>query len=190
MSTFHLEPGLKEILQLLQKHPDIRQRIPAPPGKTVVYSGAMHPDDVTKAWRLLAQAHAMDPAKFDYVTLEDRLQQIYVSALRVTLYEHANSVARELRRKGRLDEGMILWRALSGIYVQGARGRVRLLVLPQDKSKVTPKEWIENSVFNLVEVNLLLSPSVLHHIQVNPELLRQFKTEVRLGMQPARIVVM
>ncbi len=133
-STFHLDPRLKEILQLLHKHPDIRLRIPAPPGKTVVYSGGMqHPADVAKAWRLLAQARAKDPARFDYVTLEDRLRQIHVIALGETLHEHAIRVASELSRDGLLDEKMILWRALSGIYVQGARGRVRLLVLPQER---------------------------------------------------------
>lgn len=178
-----LAPDLLTMLTFLRTHPAVRTRIPAPPDKTVVYSGSMAgPDGVHAAWKLLARAKQQDPSRFDYVTLEERLRQFHVVSFGESLFDHANRLSDSLKRQGLPDQALILWRALSGVYVQGARGKVRALVLPGPN--------IGQSVFSLTEVSVLLRPDVLQQIALNPELLRDFRTTVRVGLQPAPLVVM
>jgi hypothetical protein len=183
MTTTRLDSDLTAVLGFLRSHPAVRQRLAAPPDKTVVYSGGMPgTDGVQAAWRLLAHAKQQDPRRFDYVTLEERLRQFHVVEFGETLFDHANRTAGVLKRHGHDDQAMILWRALSGIYVQGAVGRVRALILPGPA--------ISGSVFNLTEVSVLLRPDVLQQIQIDPERLREFRIVVKAGMMPAPIVVM
>jgi hypothetical protein len=178
-----LDPELLAVLSFLRKHPGVRQRIPAPRDKTVVYSGAINNSDgVHAAWRMLAQAKAEDPKRFDYVTVEERLRQFHAVEFGETLLEHANRVAHSLKRRNLDDQALILWRALSGIYVQGAQGKVRALIMPGAN--------IGKSVFSLTEVSVLLRPDVLRQIEMDPELLRGFRTTVKAGLHPAPIVVM
>jgi hypothetical protein len=178
-----LDPELLDVLSFLRKHPAVRQRIPAPPDKTVVYSGEQTGSDgVHAAWRLLAQAKTQDPRRFDYVTVEERLRQFHVVQFGESIFDHAIRVSASLKRRNLDDQALILWRALSGIYVQGAQGRVRMLIMPGSA--------IGRSVFGLTEVQVLLRPDVLKQIQVDPELLRGFRAAVRAGLQPAPIVVM
>ena len=183
MTAPKLDPQLLAVLSFLRRHPAVRQRIPAAVDKTVVYSGGMAGSDgIHAAWRLLAQAKAQDPKRFDYVTLEERLRQFHVVEFGESLFDHANRVAAALKLRGLDDQAMILWRALSGIYVQGARGKVRALVLPGTN--------IARSIFNLTEVSVLLRPDVLRQIEIDPTLLRDFRLMVKVGNQPAPIVVM
>ena len=178
-----LDPELLAVLSFLGKNPWVRQRIPAPPDKTVVYSGSITSSNgVHAAWRLLAQEKARDPRSFDYVTVEERLRQFHVVAFGESLFDHANRVSASLKSRSLDEQALILWRALSGIYVQGARGRVRALVMPGSA--------IGKSVFSLTEVHVLLRPDVIQQIDLDPELLRTFRTTVRAGGQPAPIVVM
>jgi hypothetical protein len=161
------------------------RRIGAPRDKTVVYSGAVESvNGVFAAWRQLAQAKAQDPKKFDYVTLEERLRQFHVAQFGETLYEHALRVSAELEKKELKKQAMVVWRALSGIYVQGAIGRVRALVLPANNM-----EKITRSVFALTEVHVLLRPQVLAKIDLDAAALRDFRATVRGGNTPAPIVV-
>jgi hypothetical protein len=177
-----LDPELLKILNFLGSRPDVRRRLPAEAGKTVVYSGGIQRgDDVYPAWKMLEQAKKQDPLRFDYVTLEERLRQFHIVQFGETLYEHANRVATNLKQKGLDDQALVLWRTLSGVYIQGAKGIVRALILPNERTA--------RSVFSLTEVNVLLKPDVLNQIQVNPELLRNFKMEVNAGFQPTPIVV-
>lgn len=177
-----LDPELRSVLEFLASRPDVRQKIPAAMNKTVVYSGGIRRgDDVYPAWRMLEQAKAQDPLRFDYITLEERLRQFHVVQFGETLYEHANRVASNLKLRGLDDQALILWRTLSGIYVQGASGKVRALILPNERTA--------RSVFSLTEVNVMLKPDVLRQIQINPELLRDFRVEVKAGFQPTPIVV-
>jgi hypothetical protein len=178
-----LDPALTDVLQFLNRNPQVRQRIPAPPDKTVVYSGGFDGlQPRLEAWRAIDQARKREPQRFDVVTLEERLGEIHVPAFGATLYDHALKVSRDLGARGKAGEATILWRALSGIYVQGARGRVRALVLPGPV--------IAGSVFNLTEVHVLLRPDVLQQIQIDAERLREFRIMVRAGLTPAPIVVM
>lgn len=178
-----LAPELTAVLSFLRQHPAVRQRLAAPRDKTVVYSGGMSGSaGPHAAWRLLQQAKLQDPMRFDYVTLEERLRQFHVVAFGESLFDHANRVAALLTHQGLPDQAMILWRALSGIYVQGATGRVRALILPGPA--------IASSVFNLTEVRVLLRPDVLRQIEIDPERLREFRLVVQAGNTPAPIVVM
>ena len=177
-----LDPELVTALQFLRTHPHVRKRIPAPLDKTVVYSGGIERgQDAFRAWKQLAEAKAQDPKKFDYVTLEQRLRTLHVVEFGETLFEHANRISSHLDARGLQDQSAILWRALSGIYVQGASGKVRALILPDSK--------IGQSVFNLTEVNVLLRDDVLKNINIDAGLLRDFRTMVRVGSVPAPIVV-
>jgi hypothetical protein len=185
MGSTKLDPELLGVLSFLQKHRSVRQRIAAPVNKTVVYSGGLpvsNGDDLHAAWKLLEQAKAKDPSRFDYVTLEERLRQFHAVEWGETLFDHANRVAKSLKDRKLDSQAVILWRALSGIYVQGARGRVRALVVPGPA--------IAGSVFSLTEVSVLLRPDVLRQIEIDPTALRDFRTTVRVGNRPAPIVVM
>lgn len=191
-----LDPALTRFLSFLRQHPEVRRRLPAPPDKTVVYSGSLlkleastaegTPQGEEKqrlsAWECLAIARRQDPVRFDYVTLEDRLRQFHVAEFGESLFDHALRVAKHLNLMSRYAEATILWRALSGIYVQGAKGRVRALVLPGPE--------IAKSVFSLTEVQVLSRPDVLSQIDVNPDLLRDFRLQVRTGLSPTPLVIM
>lgn len=178
----NIDPDLRKVLVFLNKHPRVRSALPAPRDRTVVYSGDIqNVRGVFAAWRLLAQAKQQDPVRFDYVTLEERLRTLHVVEFGETLFEHANRVSDLLKRKGLEGQALILWRALSGIYVRGASGRVRALVLPNDR--------IGGSVFSLTEVHVLLKPDVLANIEMNPHVLEQFRTTVRSGLTPSPLVV-
>jgi hypothetical protein len=178
-----LDPELLAVFGFLRTHPEVRTRLVAPPDKTVVYSGGVEtPDGLHAGWRLLAQAKAKEPKRFDYVTVEERLRQFHAVELGESLFEHANRVSDSLKRRGLEDQAMSLWRAFSGIYVQGARGKVRALILPGAA--------IASSVFALTEVTLLLRSDVMQQIQIDPSMLREFRVSVRAGNRPAPIVVM
>jgi hypothetical protein len=177
-----LDAELMSVLQFLRKYPNVRSRLCAPPDKTVVYSGGIErAGEVFRAWEMLAKAKLQDPRRFDYMTLEERLRQFHVVQFGETLFEYATRTAASLQRRGLPDQAAILWRALSGIYIQGAVGRVRALILPDMKTS--------KSVFGLTEVNVLLRQDVLQSIRLDPELLRQFKVQVRSGAAPTPIVV-
>ena len=177
-----IDPELRRVMVFLNKHPRVRTSIPAPRDKTVVYSGNVDSvQGVFAAWKLLAQAKSQDPRQFDYVTLEERLRMFHVTEFGETLFEHANRVSSSLQRKRLEDQALILWRALSGIYVRGATGRVRALVLPGNK--------VARSVFALTEVQVLLKPDVLANIDIDANLLRDFRTTVKAGLNPSPIVV-
>jgi hypothetical protein len=180
-----LDPAVRNVLQFLRARPLVRARLCAPRDKTVVYSGGVDSvSGVFQAWRLLAQAKTQDPRRFDYITLEERLRDFHVVEWGETLFEHANRVSDLLKSKGQERQALILWRALSGLYVQGAKGRVRALILPG-----TDPTRIQRSVFNLTEVQVLLRPNVLDNIDIDPGLLREFRTVVRAGNTPAPIVI-
>ena len=177
-----IAPELQSFLRFLRENPHVRSRIPAPRNKTVVYCGEMlNAGQVHAAWRLLKQAKAQDPVRFDYVTVEERLQSLFVVEFGRTLYEEAGQLSDALNAKGLADQSMILWRALSGIYVQGAHGRVRALILPGAN--------IAKKVFSVTEVKVLLRPDVLANIDLDAELLRAFRLYVQGGLTPAPIVV-
>jgi len=180
-----LDPDLRAILKFLQKNPAVRARLCAPRNKTVVYSGRIETvEGVFAAWRLLAQAKAQDPLQYDYVTLEERLRQFHVAEFGETIFEHANRISEALKSKNLREQALILWRAFSGIYVQGSTGKVRALILPG-----TDPTAIRGSVFALTEVNVLLRADVLANIDIDAQTLRDFRATVRTGNTPAPIVV-
>lgn len=177
-----LDAELLSVLQFLRQHPNVRCGLCAPPHKTVVYSGGIERGaDVFGAWEMLAKAKLQDPRRFDYVTLGERLRQFHVVQFGESLFEHVSRIAASLEGRGLADQAAIMWRALSGVYVQGAIGRVRALVLPGKK--------IGTSVFALTEVKVLLRQNVLQSISIDPELLRHFKVQVRSGAAPTPLVV-
>ncbi len=180
--TSRIDPELRRVMGFLNRNPGVRARIPAPKDKTVVYSGGVESvKDVFHAYRQLAHAKALDPQRFDYVTLEERLRSLHVPEFGESLFEHANRVSDGLIQLRLDDQALILWRALSGLYVRGAVGRVRALVLPG--------KHVARSVFALTEVNVLLRPDVLARIDIDPAMLREFRATVRAGNNPAPIVV-
>ena len=187
--SMKLDSEILRVFSFLKSHPQVRQKLCAPPDKTVVYSGGTHrpnannPEltDYFAAWEQLAKAKKQDPHRFDYVTVEERLRQFHVVEFGETLYEHANRVTDSLKHRGLGKQAVYLWRALSGIYIQGARGRVRALVLPGEN--------ISQSVFSLTEVKVLLRPDVLQNIKLDPNLIREFQLMVKSGLTPRPIVV-
>ena len=179
-----LKSELKALIYFLRDYPDVRHRIPAPCDRTLVSSGAIHREqDIFKAWWMLAQEKARDPRRFDYVTLEERLKSLFVVQWGQTLYERAQEIAAILNEAGHYDQVLLLWRLLSGLYVQGAKGKVRALILP------TVNADMSQTVFNLTEVSVLLRPDVLANIDLDPQQLRDFKTYVQKGFTPVPIVV-
>jgi len=93
-----LDPELLAVLGFLRRHPEVRGRLAAPPDKTVVYSGGVHaPDGIHAGWRLLAQAKAKEPRRFDDVTLEERLRRFHCGG-------HVGSIAERSHPVRPIDE--------------------------------------------------------------------------------------
>lgn len=183
-SVERLDKRLHDLLSLLNKSPAMRARIAAPRDKTIVYSGGVSTlNGLTRAWQLLTRLKSENPAKYDYVTVEERLRTINVTSFGGTLYDFASNVAQSLQKDGVSDrQQLIVWRALSGIYVQGAIGRVRAFVAPEDRTA--------KSVFALTEVHVLLRPGVMANIDINRDMLIDFRANVRAGESPTPIIVL
>jgi len=176
MAATKMDPALHRFLVFLNRHPEVRHKLAAPKDKTIVYCGnEVGPDGESIAvWQHLDLLKRQDPQKHDYVTVTDRLRNFHVTAFGESLWDHANWVSKDIECAKPGDEGkreaVVIWRAPSGIDVQGARGRVR--------TYVKPDESIKEKVLALVEVKLLTRPDVLEQIETDAQALHNFRIEV------------
>ncbi len=145
-----LKDPTRHFLNYLQKHPDLRARIRAPMGQTVAYAGTVATEPV---WQRLLRMQISAPGPNDFCMLPDILKRIMVpndmfaavgliTAPSVrTMLDFVNFLTGEggLPKQVPWDpDGFIIWRALSGIFMSNAAGRVRLLVadVPNRDGKV------------------------------------------------------
>lgn len=147
-----LDPRTRAFLGYLQKNPTLRNRIRAAPDCSVAYAGSF-PDGA--AWERLLRRQLSDPGTNDFQMLPDVLRLIpcpadLYTAVGVvtppqvrTLLDYVNFLTGERPNPPYEgvpwnDDGFIIWRALSGIFMSNAIGRVRLMIgdAPNPGSKV------------------------------------------------------
>jgi hypothetical protein len=154
-----LQEPTKKFLSYLQKHPELRARIKAPFGQTVAYAGAF-PDGAS--WERLLRRQLSDPRSNDFLMLPDVLRAIpcppdlYKHVGLVTppsvrsFLDYVNFLTGESGNKAQVPwnpDGFIIWRALSGILISQAQGRVRLMI--GDTPKPEGKVFFKTEIFVL-----------------------------------------
>ncbi len=117
-----LQQPVKEFLRFLQQNPDLRMRIAAPPGCTLLYAGEFF----RPVWQELAQLRALHPELAAKRLLPDVLAQI------ATPGQAAPNLLAWAKSLDHLapwsENGFVAWRALSGIYASNAVGAVSFYV--------------------------------------------------------------
>ncbi len=130
----------KRFLKYLRKHPDLRSRIRAPVGESVAYVGSF---DSEPAFLRLLRLQLTDSKTNNFFMLPDVLRRIPAPAdlfaavglvapppIR-TFLDYVNFLTGEggwAKQVPWSPDGFTIWRALSGIFVSNASGRLRLLV--------------------------------------------------------------
>lgn len=140
-------PQTKELLNYLQKNPAIRARIAAPPSKTLLYAGNFF----KPIWQELDQLKRSNSQIASKVLLPDVLATIQTPGqAHPTLLVWAKALDALTPWK---ENGFIVWRALSGIFVSNAIGTVSFYI----GSNVSKNE----KVFAATEINVLIrNPNV------------------------------
>lgn len=149
----------KAFLNYLQKHPELRQRIRALPNRSVAYAGNF-PDGA--AWIRLLRMQLSDPRANDFQMLPDVLRLIpcppdlYKTIGLVTppgvrtLLDYVQFLTGDGPYPAQVpwnDDGFIAWRALSGIFMSNATGRLRLMV--GETSAPQTKVFFKTEIFVL-----------------------------------------
>lgn len=113
----------KDFLAFLRANPALRLQIAAPPDKTLIYAGSFF----KPMWQELAQLRLKIPSQ-EFEILPDALDRLppppgATGTLKtyVDLITHASRMPWD-------DNAFIIWRALSGIYVSNAKGKVWVYV--------------------------------------------------------------
>ena len=142
-----LLPQTKELLTFLQKNPDIRARIAAPPNKTLLYAGNF----IRPVWQELEQLTRTNSTVAMKHMLPNVLAKIHLPGqMHTTLLAWVKALDTLVPWK---ENGFIAWRALSGIFAANALGTVSFCV----GSKITKGE----KVFAATELPVLLrNPNV------------------------------
>jgi hypothetical protein len=135
-------PQTKELLNFLQKNPAIRAQIAAPPNQTLLYAGEFF----KPIWQELEQLKRSNGQIASKVLLPDVLAEIKTPGQAYpTLLAWAKALDALMPWK---ENGFIVWRALSGIFVANAHGTVSFYI----GSKVTKNE----KVFAATEIHVLM----------------------------------
>jgi hypothetical protein len=149
----------KAFLAFLQKHPELRDRIRAMANCTVAYAGSFTDG---AAWERLLRRQLSNPHANDFQMLPDVLKAIpcphdlYAAVGLITPPQVRNMLdyLQFLTGDGPYpkqvpwdDDGFILWRAMSGIFMSNAVGRVRLMV--GDAAAPQKKVFFKTEVFVL-----------------------------------------
>jgi hypothetical protein len=115
-------PNTRELLIVLKTNPDIRAKIRANPGQTLLYAGEFF----KPMWKEIADLKRSDPQMSTKETLPDVLSRVIVSGRPVgNLLDWAKKIDDEVPWK---ENGFIAWRALSGIFASNAVGSVSFYV--------------------------------------------------------------
>ena len=140
----------KEFLSFLQKNPNIRDRIRAAPGKTLLYAGKI----IRPAWKEISDLKRSDPGFKDKETLPDVLARTPITGgpfpnLLTYTQDTENKVPWQ-------DNGFIIWRALPGIFAANAVGQVSFYIGSDIKYANADPGSEERKVFVVTELPVLL----------------------------------
>ena len=105
-------------LRYLQRNPSVRSSIRAAPDRTLLYAGSF----VKPMWKEIEAFKRMHPEYATLQTLPDVLK-----TLPAPVPDHAHLLAHLENLQGRVPwkpDGLILWKAMSGIFVSNAVGKV------------------------------------------------------------------
>ena len=147
------QPATKEFFRFLSENPAIRNQIRATPGKTLLYSGAFF----RSAFKEIQDRKRTDPQVAEKEILADVLARIPVPA---NLHPNPSKPFPNLlayvldleQQVPKNPDGLMIWKALSGIFAANASGAVSF--------------WIgsgvdESKVFVITEIKVVLrNPNV------------------------------
>ena len=134
-------PQTHELLAYLRTHPEVRARIAAPPGATLLYAGRFF----MPIWKELEYFKLRHPEAAAKTLLPEVLARIQVPGQpHASMLAWAKSLDALVPWK---DNGFIAWRALSGIFAANAVGAVSFNI----GSGITA----EDKVFAATEVPVL-----------------------------------
>src|SRR4051812_14978102 len=129
----------RQLMTFLRDNPQIRARIAAPAGSTVVYCGSF----MWPAWQEIEDLRRTWPQAASKRLLPDVLAGIRTPG---QPYSNLLAWAKAVERPW-LDNGFIAWRALSGIYAANAKGAVSFYIA---------SNVIKGKVFAVTELPVLL----------------------------------
>jgi hypothetical protein len=186
-----LKDPTKRFLNYLQKHPELRAKIRAPAGQTVAYAGDFASEP---AFVRLLRLQISAPNSNDFCMLPDVLKRIpapadlFAAVGLVTpptvksMLDYVSFLTGDGDYRGRAqvpwrEDGFIIWRALSGIFVSQASGRVRLLV--GDAPDPSKKVFFKTEIF-VLERNPNIDPFSKTAIQT-------LRAQMKAGTIPGQI---
>jgi hypothetical protein len=111
-----LKEQTRGFLRYLRDNKQVRDRIAAPPHKTILYSGKF----TENAFKELDQYRRSGKVG-DFVTLHDVLNQIPGYGGHVSLFSNVSAIESNVPWH---PDGFAIWRTLSGIFASNARGHV------------------------------------------------------------------
>jgi hypothetical protein len=166
-----LHPGARELLSFLQKNPGVRARIAAPPNATLVYAGNFF----RPVWQEIEQMRRTNADAASKQLLPDVLARIQTPGQpHPTLLAWAKAIDGLQPWK---DNGFVVWRALSGIFVSNATGKVSFYI----GSNVTKAE----KVFAATELPVLLRNT--HVDPITKDLLAYYDRCIKAGQSAVNI---
>jgi hypothetical protein len=143
-----LQPQTVSFLSYLRQNKPIRDRISAPPHRTMLYAGHF----TKAAWQELDDYRSNTPIG-QFVTLPDALVRIPGEGKDLNLLSTVQLLEKQVPWQ---PDGFTIWRALSGIFAANAIGHVYLYV----GSGVDTK----TKVFAATEIRVLAKNQKLHPV--------------------------
>ena len=117
-----LQAQTKAFLKYLQDHPDVRSRIRAAPGKTLLYAGV----GFGPMWREIERRKLTEPQFRDKETLPEVLRRTPAPGMTYpNLLAYVHDLERQVPDR---PDAYTVWRALSGIFASHASGKVSFQV--------------------------------------------------------------
>lgn len=172
--TTTLQEGTRQFLNYLQKHPEVRAQIAAPPNQTVVYCGDL-----------------LRPAFHDYLDLRSKTPELRGRPLLPELLANIG-VPDQTRYSNLLEwiqaiqpyqpDGFIAWRAVSGLMCRQAKGKVTFIV-GRGVSRDT-KVFAATEVWNLA-VNPHLHPETKELVAFYKACVLQGRTNIGISYVPS-----
>lgn len=126
----------REFISYLQRHPEVRSKIRALPGKTLLYAGSTpfvlgHQFGYqAPVWREIRALKLRDPQFADKQILQDVLRSVQTPGTsHLNLLSYAEHIEAEVQKHSRsqpeIDRNqLVVWRALSGLFAANAQGAV------------------------------------------------------------------
>ena len=164
-------------LTFLRQNPRLRSRIAAAPDKTLIYAGSFF----KPVWKELSAIRAQHPNDTAFELLPEVLGKLPPPSGAIgTLKTYVKNLTDEKRMPWK-DNGLIIWRALSGIYASNAVGKVYMYV----GSGITKEKVLASTEIGVLARNPNVDPVSLEAIRYIQGCIRMKRADINFGFVPA-----